>query len=844
MKMIAGLRFRSIFTLWWLVSFAALGAAEISLPNLDFKEGLSHWTITPSNGKAAKAEILADVASEGKPCLRLTSTAGAPKVASESERFPVAPGEAYRVSFRARNVVNRSNSGLFLRFFNASGKELNNAIRGHDNTDQDIAIVNGLTGAEWTPYELSGIPPEGAVEGAISLRTWSATTVDFADLHLISFAPLIAPPWEPSYKIAAHDSAHLTEADVVGPDGRVYPDWRQAGVPGGIPTPGTVVDAKSFSGLEKCDIADALDKSIAGASKKGGGIIELPPGTFFLDRSIIIDQNRIVIRGAGREKTKLIFRDRIAYGKLRLFNWAGSSPLETGSGGTLELQANPKKLIALSLTCRGEVIAKGSRSTHWGNTYWLRVSGADLLQKLGPGVHQLEGKADYENGDHFSETFSVKVSENAVDAPAPTYPAAIVVAGGGPQGEKILLTVDAMRGTRRLQVASAASFHVGDRVRIEAPSTVRWNTLVGNRCPWGIYRATHGEITAIEGDMLVLAQPMRIEFPVIDGAWVQKINVVSGVGIEGLTLEQEIVTRDPSGPKGGATHWYAIEDLWTNGITFSFAWGCWARDLRVVNAGRNPIYLPRSKFCEVRDSEFDNALFKGVGGTAYVGFETAFDCLMSDVITRHLRHAPDLQWGASGNVIRNSQFEGSDAQFHAGWTSENLLEGNTISADAEDAESGGYGFGIFASGPSSPEHGPQGPRNVIYHNDVTSPSTGLVMLGGNENWLVLYNRFHIDAGHAVVGKEMSFDHIIADNVFVIEHPASPAVYFRAPNCTGIELTGNQFYGPIDKIAGFKGGFGSFLLDKGNQVFPLSPAPALPSPEVASIFLWQREQLKK
>ena len=196
--------------------------------------------------------------------------------------------------------------------------------------------------------------------------------------------------------------------------------------------------------------------------------------------------------------------------------------------------------------------------------------------------------------------------------------------------------------------------------------------------------------------------------------------------------------------------------------------------------------------------------------------------------------------GAAGNVIRASHFSGSDAQFHAGWTNENLLEGNTISADADDSENGGYGFGIFSSGPSSPEHGPEGPRNVIYHNDVTSPGTGLIMLGGNENWLVLHNRFHIDTGNAVVGKEMTFDHIISGNVFVIEHPLSPAVYFKASNCTGIELTDNKFYGTIKKIAGFKGGFGHLALDKGNEGFPLTEPAPLPSPAVESIYQWEKD----
>ena len=34
-----------------------------------------------------------------------------------------------------------------------------------------------------------------------------------------------APPWESQYKIKPDEKARLTAADVVGPDGIVYPNW-------------------------------------------------------------------------------------------------------------------------------------------------------------------------------------------------------------------------------------------------------------------------------------------------------------------------------------------------------------------------------------------------------------------------------------------------------------------------------------------------------------------------------------------------------------------------------------------------------------------------------------------
>ena len=41
--------------------------------------------------------------------------------------------------------------------------------------------------------------------------------------------------WPGQYKIAPWESSRLTAADVVGPDGIVYPDFTGVGVTGGIP---------------------------------------------------------------------------------------------------------------------------------------------------------------------------------------------------------------------------------------------------------------------------------------------------------------------------------------------------------------------------------------------------------------------------------------------------------------------------------------------------------------------------------------------------------------------------------------------------------------------------------
>ena len=43
------------------------------------------------------------------------------------------------------------------------------------------------------------------------------------------------PIWPSQYKVSPWDTAKLTPADVVGPDGIVYPDFTGVGVTGGIP---------------------------------------------------------------------------------------------------------------------------------------------------------------------------------------------------------------------------------------------------------------------------------------------------------------------------------------------------------------------------------------------------------------------------------------------------------------------------------------------------------------------------------------------------------------------------------------------------------------------------------
>ena len=277
------------------------------------------------------------------------------------------------------------------------------------------------------------------------------------------------------------------------------------------------------------------------------------------------------------------------------------------------------------------------------------------------------------------------------------------------------------------------------------------------------------------------------------------------------------------------------EKLWTCGILFSDAWECWARGVKVTKAGKHPIYTRRAKWCEIRDCTMDDAWYHGGGGTAYVGWERSYDCLMDGVTTRRMRHAPCVQWSSSGNVIRRSTFWGSDAQWHAGWTNENLFEQCTVDAGGK---SGSYGYGGWASPPGDKAHGPEGPRNCVYNCDIRSRKTGLWMGGMNEAWLILHNRFLVASGPGITARTCSFDHLIRGNVFALAQPKQPAVELATPDCSGVEITGNRLYGGNGQVAA---GRGRPLVAKDNVTEPYTADPPRPAPEVPSIFEWQRQR---
>ena len=629
-----------------------------------------------------------------------------------------------------------------------------------------------------------------------------------------------SPPWEGQYKIKPHERGRLTAADVVGPDGIVYPNWTKCGVQGGIPSVKAFTTIEKFGGKANDNLDDsaALDRACRAAGENGGGAVVLSEGTYYLDRPVTVRHDNIVIRGKGRNRTKLIFRYTIPKNGVGFYTPAPGS--RVGTDTRIEIHCRPAGLMKMTIMADDVVIIKRwQRSTHSGNTFACAATGRDIIRKLSDGPHTLKGIAEYKDGTKLTGRIAVVLDSSFTDRRSvPSSLAVITLQGRGQVGRKIKLARDGKRGDLTLTLQSVQGLRAGDHLYIEAPATTRWKKLTKNACRWGLYRCYEVAIKNITGNAITIDQPLRIEFPTIDGAFVRKIVPIQHCGIEDLYIEQ-------------------TQNLWISSVLFHNAWNCWAKGVKVKMCGRFPVYGQAAKWCEIRDCIFDDAWFKGGGGTAYTGWDRCWDCLIENIETFKMRHAPLFQWAASGNVIRQSIFHDSDGQWHSGWTNENLIEQCVIKSVTGH---GGYGYGMWASPPQDTAHGPNGPRNVVYNCDVTSEKTGLWMGGMNENWLILYNRFVVQRGYGVFAKTASFDHIIKDNVFILKDKSKPCVFLASPDCVGVEIIGNFLYGGNTKIAA---GSAKPILLKGNRAFPLAHAPR-PKPTIPSIYEWQIAQQRK
>ena len=526
---------------------------------------------------------------------------------------------------------------------------------------------------------------------------------------------------------------------------------------------------------------------------------------------LTIAKDFVSLKGAGKDQTRIDLTYDTGDDRIDLYGIENGSRIAPEQ--PIHLYARPAGLRSLKLEVDGEEFSRYTRNLH---SDFVSFHVKKLPNSIRPGKHKLRGTAEYWDGKTSTAEAEV-IIDPAVLPTLPTNAARSFISfqGKGFRYRDYRIAKDGTRGEFSVELCeSSHPFRKGDIVVLRAQETPARRAVTGNACNWGNFRSTHLFIEKVEGRKLTFNQPLRQDYPAADLSFVRKFDSIRGGRIEGMTLETKF-------------------DYWLSSVTFEYASDCVAKDLRVLRCGHNPVYGTHAKFCSILNCEFDGNRFNDRGGTAYAGWDNCSDCLIDGIITRRMRHAPLVQWGASGNVIRNGRFYHSDAQWHAGWSTENLFENCTIISDTR--EFGGYGNIFWASSPEDGGHGPNGPRNVVYNCDGSSISDGVFLGGMNENWIFAWNRLRVKKGVGFFLKTSSFDHILLGNTVILEDQHSPFLLFATPDCGGVELIGNTFSGENGKLYS---GLHKPFLEKGNRIIPLNTALPRPQPAVPSIYEWQ------
>jgi len=195
----------------------------------------------------------------------------------------------------------------------------------------------------------------------------------------------------------------------------------------------------------------------------------------------------------------------------------------------------------------------------------------------------------------------------------------------------------------------------------------RWNR------PWAKQSiAQIVEIKERRGHHLIIDVPLRLSYKASLYPRIKVIDPIREAGIEDLTAES-------LDPEGG------------NIIGIENARNCWVRRCETIFTTRGHIWINFSRFVTVSKNEVHRSFDYGGGGKGYgiVAANLTTDCLITDNILHHLRHALMTKRGANGNVFsynfsfeRRRDPEGEnllcDISIHGHYSYQNLFEGNVV----------------------------------------------------------------------------------------------------------------------------------------------------------------------
>jgi hypothetical protein len=197
-------------------------------------------------------------------------------------------------------------------------------------------------------------------------------------------------------------------------------------VPGGIPRVKLVAKLEEFGGRTDSDIADALEQGAQAVGQRGGGALFIGPGTYYLDRPTLVTGNKVVIRGAGRERTKIVFRWQPQPRSVSFVGLADGmriSPNRPIMAAAWNASANnkvEKSIKRLAFEING--VPTGKVRDGEGPWFTVTQDNRKTATQWNDGANTLRAVAEYHDGSKAEKTLSVIVdkTDKSIIAAAPT----------------------------------------------------------------------------------------------------------------------------------------------------------------------------------------------------------------------------------------------------------------------------------------------------------------------------------------------------------------------------------------------------------------------------------------
>ncbi|MDX3660077.1 cellulose binding domain-containing protein [Streptomyces sp. ID05-26A] len=499
-------------------------------------------------------------------------------------------------------------------------------------------------------------------------------------------------------------------------------DWSKAGYRGGQNLPGAgEINADAACQITAAELAsqfavrpnDGQDDSAGlqaaidsirttcspSASYAKLSLITLPAGELAVSRELHADADHLIIRGAGRDATKITFRPDAT----TLYD---------------------------SLTPDGSDWDGDGMTSGQGKGGWL-WPGRGLFRVQSRGVH-----ASYASDYAAAPENRKDIFEGTVNV---HWKAGVKVSAA------------AKAGDRTVTVASAGAVKAGMLVNVRAANSVRFyeqQKATGTEFPLlnMHMRQQIFTVASVSGAAVTLDKPLEFDVPVnstsdgspaIGGVTYDSkvspiVDPVVGVGFEDFGFTQAMPGLDQADSVNNYGNMAPAAAM--HGIVFKWAANSWVKGVRAEMTGSHPIVTEEAKNLQIVNNELDGSWNKGKGGNGYFRGSRVWDSLYAGNTSRNLRHFT-FQRSASGNVVVGNDFD-SDLNLHGGWERHNLFENNTVrvpyahrsgNCRANCGEEGGGGpddshwFPIWwgAGKKAVKWSGGSGPQNVFFNNTMT-----------------------------------------------------------------------------------------------------------------------------